>query len=175
MTNVFMESDFEEPIDDAGFEALLAEGSGCFSLYRVEWQRSCLAEDGRRMICWFTAPDAESMRQSLRKAGASQNRTWPGTVHDAPGPDAPAVDSANVVVERSWQEPVTLDEIQAIEDKGTGCLETHNVKFVRTYFSTDRRRMVCLYRAPDAEAVRLAQRQAKMPVDLVWSFRLKTA
>jgi hypothetical protein len=173
MTDIFMESQFEEPLDDSGFDTMMANGSNCFALYRVEWKRSCLASDGKHMFCWFTAPDAESMRQALRKAGAD-NTTWPGTVHDAPGPDAPPIDSANVVVERSFEEPVSLDEIQAIEDKGAWCLENHNVKFVRTFFSSDRKRMICLYRAPDAESVRLAQRQAKMPVDSVWSFRLRT-
>jgi hypothetical protein len=44
------------------------------------------------------------------------------------------------------------------------------VKFARTFFSADRRRMVCLYQAPDAESVRLAQREAAMPLDAVWAF-----
>ncbi|KPJ80351.1 MAG: hypothetical protein AMJ58_08895 [Gammaproteobacteria bacterium SG8_30] len=64
-----------------------------------------------------------------------------------------------------------MADIQAIEDAGAGCLENHRVRFVRTYFSADRRRMMCLYRAPDAESVRIAQREAGMPVERVWSFR----
>ena len=98
------------------------------------------------------------------------NAVWAGSVHDAPA-DAPPLSAANVLVERSWDEPVELDDIQAIEDAGAWCLENHNVRFVRTYFSSDRRRMVCLYQAPDAESVRLAQRQAEMPVDRVWAFQ----
>ena len=74
-----------------------------------------------------------------------------------------------MLVERSWDQPVTLEEIQAVEDAGAWCLETHNVKFVRTFFALDRKRMLCLYQAPDAESVRLAQRQAEMPVDSVWA------
>ena len=62
---------------------------------------------------------------------------------------------------------------QAREDAHQWCLDTHGVSFVRTYFSQDRKRMICLYRAPDAEAVREAQRKAGMPLDAVWSFRLK--
>jgi hypothetical protein len=77
-----------------------------------------------------------------------------------------------VVVERSFDEPVTIEEIQALEDAGASCLEAHEVAFVRTFFSRDCKRMICLYRAPDAEAVRMAQRKAGMPVDSVWSFRL---
>jgi hypothetical protein len=66
---------------------------------------------------------------------------------------------------------VDIETIQALEDAGQGCLDLHRVRFVRTYFSRDRKRMICLYEAPDAESVRIAQREAQMPVDRVWSFR----
>jgi hypothetical protein len=172
MTDVFMESTFEQPLAEGEFEAMLESNSGCFGLYRVEWQQSCLSSDRRRMFCWFTAPDLESMRQALRKS-KSESPCWAGTIHDAPSTNAPPLEHANVLVERSWPDPVTLDEIQAKEDRGAWCLETHGVKFVRTYFSLDRRRMMCLYSAADAESVRIAQRQAGMPVDAIWSFDLK--
>ena len=76
-----------------------------------------------------------------------------------------------MLVSRSFDRPADFAEIQAIEDAGAGCLEIHRVRFVRTYFSTDQRRMLCLYAAPDAESVRIAQREAGMPVDRVWAFR----
>jgi hypothetical protein len=173
MTDVFLESVFDTPIDEAGFGAVLEASGGCFGLYGVDWRRSCLAVDGRRTFCWFKAPDAESMRQALRTAG-SASVSWPGTVHDAPGPDAPSIDAANVLVERRWDAPVDLDAIQSIEDEGAWCLETHAVRFVRTYFSRDQKRMICLYQAPDAEAVRMAQRDARMPVEAIWPFRSMT-
>jgi hypothetical protein len=73
-----------------------------------------------------------------------------------------------VVVERSFDEPVAFEAIQAIEDRGAWCLEMHNVRFLRTFFSLDRRRMICIYLAPDAESVRLAQSQAGVPFTRVW-------
>ena len=57
-----------------------------------------------------------------------------------------------------------------IEDAGIECLNMRNVRFVRTYFSADRTRMLCLYDAPDAEMVRQAQREAGVPFDDAWSF-----
>jgi hypothetical protein len=173
MSDVFVVRTFDPPLTDASFEELARDGAGCLDLYRVQWRQSLLSADGRRLLCWFSAPDAESTRLALRQAGSPAAAPWSGTVHDAPAPDAPPPDSANVVVERSFEEPVTLEEIQAIEDAGVSCLEARNVQFVRTFFSRDRRRMACLYRAPDAESVREAQRQAGMPVDAVWSARLK--
>jgi len=79
---------------------------------------------------------------------------------------------STVVVERSFAEPVTFEEIQAAEDRGAWCLEAHGVRSLRTYFSRDRRRMVCLYDAPDAESVRLAQEKAGMPFERAWTARI---
>jgi len=173
MTEVFLERSFEEPVSDEIFASMVEASGGCYDLYRVGRRQSLLSLDGHRLLCWFSAPDTESMRLALRKTGETRGTLWPGTVHDSPVAGAPPPEAANVLVERSWDEPVTLDEIQAIEDAGAACLQTHDVEFARTFFSLDRRRMVCLYRAPDAEAVRVAQRKAGMPVDAVWSFRLK--
>lgn len=162
---IFLERAFDPPISTADVQALAWRTGWCFEMYRVDWCQSLLASDGRRMVCWFVAPDAESARAALRQADARILRLWPGTVHDAPQPARP-----NVLVERSFDTPVALQDVQAIEDAGAWCLEAHQVKFARTLFASDRRRMLCLYEAPDAESVRLAQRQAGMPLDDVWAF-----
>lgn len=125
-----------------------------------------MSEDGHRLACCFRAPDAESVRQISRDDAAKDKRVWPGSFHDT-GREGPA----NVVVARSFDAPVLLEDVQAIEDAGAWCLELHKVTFLRTYFSLDHRRMLCLYRAPDAESVRLAQQQAGMPFDRVWACR----
>ena len=74
-----------------------------------------------------------------------------------------------VVVEREFPEPAVFGEIQAVEDAGAWCLDLHQVRFVRTYFSSDRQRMICLYEAPDAESVRLSQRRIGLPFERVWA------
>ena len=76
---------------------------------------------------------------------------------------------ALVIVERHFDAPIAFEEIQSMEDRGAWCLETHGVVFVRTYFSTDRTRMLCVYEAPDAEAVRTAQATIGMPFERVWA------
>jgi len=77
-----------------------------------------------------------------------------------------------VVVERSFPEPVTFEHLQVAGDRGAWCLEAHGVRFLKTYFSRDRRRMVCLYEAPDAESVRLAQEKAGLPFERAWAARV---
>jgi hypothetical protein len=89
-------------------------------------------------------------------------RVSPGEVTDGRGVET-------IVVERTFSEPVRFEEIQSLEDRGAWCLEMHGVRFLKTYFSADRRRMLCVYEAPDAESVRLAQTKAKMPFDRVWT------
>nr|WP_246390065.1 DUF4242 domain-containing protein [Halomonas cerina] len=123
------------------------------------------------MVCHFQSPDAEGARVGLRQAGADVSQLWAGTVHEALGQPGSA---GNVLVERAFSDPIDLATIQAIEDAGATCLQNHRVRFLRTFFSLDRRRMLCLYQAPDAEAVRIAQRQAGMPVEAVWAFHWVT-
>ncbi|ATJ82416.1 DUF4242 domain-containing protein [Halomonas beimenensis] len=170
MIDVFLERRFASPqAPDRVSEATLA-ARACLDRHRIAWQGSLLARDGRRLVCHFRAPDAEGARMGLRQAGTDVARLWAGTVHEAPTPDA-AADAGNVLVERAFAEPVNLADVQAIEDAGSACLQNHRVRFLRTFFSLDRCRMLCLYRAPDAESVRVAQRQAGMPLEAAWAFR----
>ncbi|HSN70967.1 MAG TPA: nickel-binding protein, partial [Steroidobacteraceae bacterium] len=150
----------------ADVRANASESDWCLRIYRVIWRASFLSADGSSMVCWFDAPDREAVRLAMRKAGAPTGACWSGTVHEAPEP----AKRPNVLVERSFEHPVRLEDIQAIEDGASWCLEAHRVKFAQTFFSSDRKRMLCLYQAPDAESVRLAQREARMPVDAVWAF-----
>ena len=77
-----------------------------------------------------------------------------------------------VIVERSFDQPEAFDDIQALEDRFAWCLEQHHVKFIRSYFSKDRRRMICEYEAPDAESVRQVQRTAQLPFDRIWAAKI---
>jgi hypothetical protein len=61
-----------------------------------------------------------------------------------------------------------FDEFFTLGQQNIACFETHDVRFARSYFSTDRRRMICLFHAPDAEAVRHANRIAGAPFERVW-------
>jgi hypothetical protein len=168
MTDVVLERQFDPPLTVQDVLDMASAGAGCFGLHRVVWNGSFLSRDGRRMVCHFTAPDTESARTALRQIGADATFCWPGSIHLAPGPRESL--EPNVLVQRSFADPVELADIQAIEDAGARCLKIRRVEFVRTYFSRDRTRMVCLYRAPDAESVRAAQREAKVPFEQIWAF-----
>jgi hypothetical protein len=171
MTDIIVERHWDTPLTDPDIHRMLESTSGCLAARHCDWCSSALSADGQDLVCHFSGPDAESVRIALYEAGSPRGRVWAGTVHDAPGSTDADLREANVLVSRRFEGPAVLAEIQAIEDAGAGCLETHRVRFVRTFFSRDRKRMICLYRAPDAESVRIAQREAGMPLERVWAFR----
>lgn len=73
-----------------------------------------------------------------------------------------------VIVERTYDVPMSEDEIRAVADEG-GCSDLHRVFLRRSYLSPDGLRMICVYEAPDAEAVRLLQRSNGLPYDRIWT------
>ena len=79
---------------------------------------------------------------------------------------------ALVLVERSFEQPVRLEDSQKLEDDGSWCLEAHGVRFLKAFLSRDRTRMLCMYEAADAEAVRMAEQQAKVPFDCAWTCQI---
>lgn len=52
---------------------MYASMSACFDLRRVEWRETRWSADTGKCICRFRAPDAESVRIALRRAGIPFN------------------------------------------------------------------------------------------------------
>lgn len=50
--------------------------SYCCDLRRVHLRDAQSSTDGRQLVCRFSAPDAESVRQLLRRAGIPFDRVW---------------------------------------------------------------------------------------------------
>jgi hypothetical protein len=74
-----------------------------------------------------------------------------------------------IVVERVFPESYTIEEMRELSEASGWCLETYNVKWLQTLRSSDGRRTLCFYSAPDTEAVRQASRLAKIPVERIWA------
>lgn len=75
----------------------------------------------------------------------------------------------HIVVERSFDIPLTEAELKARKARMMPCLDLYRVRWVRSYWSADRRRMICEYEAPDAASVKAVQREAEASFDHVWS------
>jgi hypothetical protein len=78
---VLVERTLDPPLDEAAVHEAAARGAWCLEMYacRIVW--SYLSLDGRRGICVFGGPDAESVRQAQRQAGMGVDRAWPASVH----------------------------------------------------------------------------------------------
>jgi hypothetical protein len=169
MTEVIVEHHNEPPLTEAEVNGIIEGTAGCFGMHRVNRNCTLLSADGRELFCHFTAHDMESVRIALRQASSARALVWSGTVHDAPGMTAKELAKANILVSRTFDAAAGLEEIQALDDASS--FVTHHARRLRTFFSTDRRRMACVYHAPDADAVRAALREAGIAAERVWAFR----
>jgi hypothetical protein len=74
-----------------------------------------------------------------------------------------------IVVERTLEAPVTLEQLQKNGAAGRACLDAHHVRYLRSLVSLDGLRVLCEYEAPDAESVRQANKKLGLPFDRVWA------
>ena len=86
MELVIVERVFDPPVDPERMrERIRAEPPACYQLHGVRHLRTVLSRDGRRAICEYEAPDAESVRIANLKVGSSFERIWSaGLVEAAP-------------------------------------------------------------------------------------------
>lgn len=74
-----------------------------------------------------------------------------------------------IIVERSFETAMTQAELKAVEERMAPCLDLYGVRWIRSYWSTDRRRMICEYDAADVESVRKVQREAEARFERAWA------
>jgi hypothetical protein len=77
-----------------------------------------------------------------------------------------------LLVEYQYDPPISLEEKAADGARLGPCLQTRNVRHLRSWLSQDRTWGVCEYEAADAEAVREAYRSAQVKFARVRSSEL---
>jgi hypothetical protein len=75
---------------------------------------------------------------------------------------------AILVLEHTFENPISSDELNDSAKRLDKCLEAHGARWMRTYLSADRKRMICEFEAADAEQVRESARSAGIPFDRCW-------
>ena len=74
-----------------------------------------------------------------------------------------------VVLEREFPEPLSPDDVAKMASE-VQCLDLYRVTPVCSYLMPDGMRMVCIFRAPDAEALRAVARSNAFPAgSTIWS------
>ncbi|HEV8657643.1 MAG TPA: DUF4242 domain-containing protein [Thermoanaerobaculia bacterium] len=75
----------------------------------------------------------------------------------------------SMVVEQTFDKPLTTDELNAMAKRVDPCLEAHGARWMRSYISSDRKRVICEFEAADAEKVRESYRSAGVTFERVWT------
>lgn len=75
---------------------------------------------------------------------------------------------AQIIVESTFEQAFTEEEHVVRGERLFPCLEQNNVRWIHSFLSKDRRRMVCRFEAADAESVRMALRTANVRFRRVW-------
>jgi hypothetical protein len=74
-----------------------------------------------------------------------------------------------IIVERTFEPPLTEEDLRAVETRMAACLDLYQVRWIRSFWSSDRRRMICEYEAADVASVRNLQREVDAKFDRVWA------
>ena len=75
---------------------------------------------------------------------------------------------AILVLEQTFEKAMTEQDLTDAAKRFDKCLEAHGARWMRSYLSKDRRRMICEFEAGDAEQVRNSARSAGIPFDRCW-------
>ena len=140
---------------------------GCFNMHRVEWIQSYLAAGGGRMLCWYRAPDAESVRIAMRQLGSDMSGVWAGSV-DGNGDDALAASEACVVAELSFEDALDEERLGALCDDVTSALARIGLSMARAFRSTRGDRLVYVVQGEDESSLDGVLNAAGLSASSVW-------
>jgi hypothetical protein len=163
MTDVFYLRPMDPPVKPEDLQGMVEYAAGCFNLHHVDWKHSFLSTDGRRMLCWYRAPDAESARLALRELGSNLHAVWAGKV-SGEGAKSPSISTANLLAEVHFAAPLSMDDVAS----RVGALEPQGVTVVRGILSSRGTQWIGLLKAQDEQAARSALERAGLSAELVW-------
>jgi hypothetical protein len=76
MELVVVERTLDPPISKEQIERRLHTPSPCYQLRRIKHVDTVISKDGRRMVCFYEAPDAASVRAASEENGDPFDRIW---------------------------------------------------------------------------------------------------
>jgi hypothetical protein len=79
LPNVVVERSFAAPVRYEDIKALGEAAAWCLETYNVKYSHTFCSLDGKRMLCFYSAPDAEAVRRVQREAGAPVSAIWTGS------------------------------------------------------------------------------------------------
>lgn len=74
-----------------------------------------------------------------------------------------------VVAEQDLDPPISAEDWRTLRRESGWCRDLYGVRHLDSYLSGDGRRLLCVWDAPDAEAVRQFYRTMALPTRVVWT------
>lgn len=84
MAMIVVEVDWPEPLTDEGLKDEESHLMECIGERGGRWLKTAVSLDRKRTVCFFEAPDAESMRDAYRRAGVTNARIWSADLIEPP-------------------------------------------------------------------------------------------
>lgn len=166
---VIVERSFDQPSVFEELQAAEDAVAWCLQQHRVRFVRSYLSLDGRSMVCVYEAPDADSVRETQRIGKLPFSRVWGANVVEPTGRYAAQPGMSTVIVERALPRSYGPDDVRTGFAGAAGCFSINRAGLLESNLSLDGMRMVCVFEAPDAEAVRRANLQLGFPFARAWT------
>lgn len=172
MSDIFYLRPIDPPMTPEVVLDSVKYAGGCFDLHRVDWMHSFLAVDGRRMLCWYRAPDAESARIALRELEADMSAVWPGRVVGGVEPDDERVSEIGLLAEMALDgaSPRNDDELLGTLERAV----SGSAELAFGFIANRADRAVFLLRGASAETVRAALGDAGFADASAWDCAVVT-
>jgi len=155
------------PLDAGGLHRLWRQA--CLDLYRVEWVRAYLSQDGGRVLCWYRAPDAESVRFILRQLGDGGGPVWRSEVSPDDIAECDPGGACCVAVEKGGEHGPGREDAVAAKAALTPALAAAGFTVIRQFSALQGERQICLVQGRAEAAVRDCLRTSGLPADAVWA------
>lgn len=123
-----------------------------------------IGRDGAIGFYTYESPDAATVRAGLHTTHTPFTALWPALASSPPA--APEQGDLFVVEERF--EPPQPAERAARNDQLSRCLQAEGVGWVTSFLAADGSQRRCVYRTPDADAIRRAYLAAGTPFTRMW-------
>jgi cyclohexanone monooxygenase len=166
MSDYFSVLPLTEPLDRDGIRRLAR--LACLDLHRVRWLRGYVATDGTRMLCWYQARHAESVRLVLKQQGAVVRDVWPTAVIDANDAEPCVTDRDCSVAEFEFEPSLGNEQMHSTSERVIGALHGAGHVLRQAFVSNNGARLVCVIDGSDSAAVAACLRAATVAATAVW-------
>src|SRR5262245_12982762 len=180
VADFYLEHALAAPLTTVAEQALWRRLASCARAYSVRW-RDCLIDGERqRLVCRIEADDLSTARAAALCSGLEPDATWLSSVPVAGAPplnghavfdEGSQAGLVDVVAEFRPDAQVDPAALARAHHSCEWCLDTLRVQPGPLVMSADGRRVLAFFRAPDAEAVRVAFRHSSAPFDRVTALR----